>query len=96
MGKVELRVEIDAALLTEAEAAGVALDAALEAGVRRALEHRNARPLDLVERGRRQAADPVGAAARARAWAEENADAIRAHNDFVAAHSPFGEEWRRW
>jgi antitoxin CcdA len=43
-----------------------------------------------------QKVDPAGAEARAKRWAEENAEAIRIHNDFVAKHGVFGAEWRRW
>ncbi len=43
-----------------------------------------------------QKVDPAGAEARAKRWAEENAEAIRIHNEFVARHGVFGAEWRRW
>ena len=96
MGKTELRVEIDAVLLAEAEAIGVALDAALEAGVRQAINREKAEQLDLAERGRRQSTDPVGSHARAKAWTEENAEAIAEHNERIARRGLIGDEWRKW
>jgi antitoxin CcdA len=45
---------------------------------------------------RLQKVDPAGAEARARRWAEENAEAIAQHNGFVEEHGPFGAEWRSW
>lgn len=43
-----------------------------------------------------QKVDSAGAEARARRWAEENADAIAEHNRFVEEHGPFGAGWRTW
>lgn len=43
-----------------------------------------------------QKVDPAGAEARAKRWSEENAEAIKIHNEFVAKHGVFGAEWRRW
>lgn len=43
-----------------------------------------------------QTLDPAGAAARARRWAEDNAEAIEAQGRRVEREGCFGEEWRRW
>ncbi len=45
---------------------------------------------------RLQTLDPAGAEARARRWAEENAEAIRRHAARIEREGCFGEEWRRW
>jgi post-segregation antitoxin (ccd killing protein) len=66
------------------------------AGVRQALDHAKAPRVDIVERGRRQAADPVGAEARAKIWAEENAEAIAEPNERIARRGLIGDEWRKW
>ena len=74
MGKVELKLEIDADLLARAQAAGAEPQAMLEAALR-ALPDRPPVP-SLVESARLKALDPEGAQQRARAWSEENRDAI--------------------
>ncbi|WP_269513774.1 type II toxin-antitoxin system CcdA family antitoxin [Brevundimonas subvibrioides] len=43
-----------------------------------------------------QKVDPAGAEARAKRWAEENAEAIKAHNERIARHGVFGEDLRSW
>ncbi len=43
-----------------------------------------------------QKVDPAGAEARARRWAEENAEAIKAHNEAIARRGIFGADLRRW
>lgn len=98
MGKVEFRTEIDAALLKAAQDAGVGLSDATEAGLRLALEQasQTGSCIDLVAAGRRQRADPVAAERRARQWADENAEAIKTHNERIAARGMFGEDLRRW
>lgn len=50
----------------------------------------------LVERTLRARLSPDVAEARARQWAEENAEAIASFNQFVEENGAFGEEWRRW
>ncbi len=45
---------------------------------------------------RLQRLDPAGAAARARRWAEENAEALRMRGERIEREGCFGEEWRRW
>lgn len=43
-----------------------------------------------------QKVDPAGGEARARRWAEENAEAIRHNNEAVARRGVFGADLRRW
>ena len=40
--------------------------------------------------------DPAGAEARAKRWAEENAEAIRLHNERIQKRGVFGEDLRSW
>lgn len=80
MGKVELNVGIDPELVEQANRLGISIAGMDERALRLHL----------------QKVDPAGAEARAERWAEENAEAIKAHNDFVRKHGAFGAEWRRW
>lgn len=80
MGKIELNVGVDPELLAQAKRLGVAVAGMDESSLRLHL----------------QRIDPAGAEVRAKRWAEENAEAIRIHNAFVAEHGCFGAEWRRW
>lgn len=85
MGKAELKIEIDPAMVVEAERLGVDLPRAGLAGVEQALaRRRNALKSD-TER-----------AADARAWAEENAEALKAYNERIARDGIFGEDFRTW
>lgn len=43
-----------------------------------------------------QRVDPAGAEARAKRWAEENAEAIRLHNERIKKYGVFGEDFRTW
>lgn len=80
MGKVELNIGIDPELLAQAARLGVAVSGMDERALRLHL----------------QKVDPAGAEARAKRWAEENAEAIKIHNEFVEKHGSFGETWRSW
>jgi antitoxin CcdA len=80
MDKVEFNPGIEPALVEQAERLGISIAGMSEVQLRLQL----------------QKVDPAGAEARAKRWAEENAEAIRIHNDFVATHGVFGSEWRRW
>ena len=80
MGKVELRIEIDADLVDQAKAAGVTFDAAVEAGLRRAISQKPS-PTD---------------AKKAKAWAAENAEAIADHKQRIKDGGIFGEDFRTW
>ena len=95
MGKTELKLEIDADLLAQVEAANIPLQRAVEAGLRLALEE-TPRPLGLVESARRKATDPKGAEERAAAWRRDKADAIASFNRYVEEHGAFGEDLSTW
>ena len=43
-----------------------------------------------------QKIDPAGAEERARRWAEENAEAIKAYNERINRRGVFGADLRRW
>ncbi|WP_395943691.1 type II toxin-antitoxin system CcdA family antitoxin [Brevundimonas sp.] len=64
MGKVELNIGIDPELVEQAQALGVSIVGMDERALRLHL----------------QKVDPAGAEARAKRWAEENAEAIEDHN----------------
>ncbi len=97
MGKAELKLEIDEELLSQARTAAVSLDAALEIGVRQILARMNEPPSEgIVAAAARQKADPAGAEARARKWAEDNAEAIADYNRRITERGLFGTEWRKW
>lgn len=80
MGKPERTIEIEPELLAQAARLGLDISGMDERSLRLHL----------------QKVDPAGAEERAKRWAEENAEAIRIHNEFVAKHGPFGAAWRRW
>ena len=85
MGKAELKIEIDPEVVAEAERLGVDLSRAGLAGVEQALaRRRNSLKTDAERAG------------EARAWAEENAEAIRLHNERIDHYGVFGEDLRRW
>lgn len=80
MGKVELNIGIDPELVEQAQALGISIAGMDERALRLHL----------------QRIDPVGAEARAKRWAEENAEAIKAYNDRIERDGCFGDEWRTW
>lgn len=43
-----------------------------------------------------QKLDPAGAEARAHRWAEENAEAIKDHNERIRRRGLIGDHFRRW
>lgn len=86
MGKAELRADIDESLLARAKAAGVSLDRAAERGLE----------IALAEAEQRRQMDADGAEERARKWAEDNAEAIRAYNERIERRGVFGADLRRW
>ena len=85
MGKAELKIEINAAMVAEAERLGVDLSTAGLAGVELAL----ARKRNALKTEAERAQD-------ARAWAEENAEALKAYNVRIARDGVFGEDFRTW
>jgi antitoxin CcdA len=85
MGKAELKIEIDPALVAEAERLGVDLSSAGLAGVERAIARR--RNALLTDEEREQ---------DARVWAEENAEALKAYHVRIERDGVFGEDFRTW
>jgi post-segregation antitoxin (ccd killing protein) len=79
MGKIELQVEIDEALLEQAKAAGIELTAVVERALRASLD-----------------SSPETGDRRAKAWVEENAEAIRDYNARIARRGIVGTDLRRW
>jgi antitoxin CcdA len=96
MGKVELRLEIDAELRAEAEALGVQFDQALEDGVKAAMHDERERLMGSFDFARDKRRNPAEAEAAARKWAEENAEAIRVHNERIETRGVWGRDLRRW
>lgn len=92
MDKIERKVELDESLLEQVEAAGLTL----EQVVRRGLSAAANRPVGIVANHERQKLDPAAAEERARQWAEENAEAIKAHKARIERRGVFGEDLRRW
>lgn len=80
MGKVELNIGIEPELVEQAKRLGISTAGMSEVQLRLHL----------------QKVDPAGAEARARRWAEENAEAIRAYNERIKRDGVFGEDWRTW
>ncbi len=85
MGKAELKIDIDPAMVEEADRLGVDLSKAGLAGVELALaRQRNANKTDEERAG------------DARAWAEENAEALKAYSARIERDGIFGEDFRTW
>ena len=82
MGKTELRIEMDDELLQDALDAGLDFKGLTEAAVRAALRK--------TPKGQALAEE------RARAWAAENAEAIKAHRERIKRFGVFGEDLRTW
>ncbi|MDG2522770.1 type II toxin-antitoxin system CcdA family antitoxin [Caulobacter segnis] len=80
MGKVDLNIEIDPELLSQAKKLGVSVVGLSETQLRLLL----------------QKIDPAGAEARARRWAEENAEAIKEHNERIERRGLISDHFRRW
>ena len=81
MAKPELKkIEIEPELLEQAARLGIDVTGVDERSLRLHL----------------QKVDPAGAEARAKRWAEENAEALKAHNERVARDGVFGEDFRTW
>ena len=81
MAKPELKkIEIEPELLEQAARLGIDVTGVDERSLRLYL----------------QTVDPAGAEARAKRWGEQNAEAIRLHNERIDRHGVFGEDLRRW
>ena len=77
MGKIELKIEIDADLLAKGQAAGLDMARTLEDGIR-------------------QATNADDGDARARKWAEENAEAIADYNKRIRERGLLSDQFRKW
>lgn len=95
MSKVELHLEVDSELLAHAEREGLSLDQALDAGIRAALKQ-PVRAMTIVEAAEHLKRHPQDMEAAARQWAEENAEAIKDHEERIAKYGVFGEDLRTW
>ena len=80
MDKPETASVIDPELLEQAARLGLSVDGMSERDLRLHL----------------QKVDPAGGDARARRWAEENAEAIKDHNERIRRRGSFGDQHRRW
>lgn len=80
MGKVELDIGIDPELLAQAKRLGISVAGMSESQLRLHL----------------QKIDPAGAEDRARRWAEENAEAIKEHNERIARRGLISDHFRKW
>jgi antitoxin CcdA len=80
MGKVELDIGIDPELLAQAERLGIPVAGMSETQLRLHL----------------QKVDPAGAEARARRWAKENAEALKAYRERIEKRGAFGDDLRTW
>jgi antitoxin CcdA len=80
MDAPNLAADIDPELLTQAHRLGLSVAGMSETQLRLHL----------------QKVDPVGAEDRARRWAEENAEAIKEHNERIARRGLISDYFRRW
>jgi antitoxin CcdA len=93
MGKVELKIEVDEALLAQAAECGLDIPRIVEEALKLALP-----PPGLAEGS---APDftfdkALSDEEKARRWAEENAEAIKAQRERIDAVGIFGEDLRTW
>ena len=83
MGKIELKIEIDAELLAKALEAGLSVGRIAEQGLERALA-------DIGP------SFGLSDEQKAMYWAKENTEAINAQRDRINAYGVFGEDLRTW
>ncbi len=93
MGKAELKIEIDADLLAQAKASGLDLAGIVVDALRLALP-----PAGFSEAGPSSPIDTetLSVEDKARRWAEENAEAIKAQRERIDAVGVFGDDLRTW
>lgn len=82
MGKAELRIEIDQALLDEARALNIDVEALTVESLRAMLDQKRTAVASDQDKSRQ--------------WATENAEAIALHHDRIDRHGVFGEDVRTW
>lgn len=80
MGKVELNIGIEPELVEQAQRLGISIAGMSEVQLRLHL----------------QKVDPAGAEARAKRWAEENAEAIKDHNRRIRERGLLSDHFRTW
>jgi len=80
MDAPELDIGIDPELLAQAQRLGISIAGLSETQLRLHL----------------QKVDPAGAEDRAKRWAEENAEAIKEHNERIARRGLISDHFRRW
>ena len=81
MGKLEPNLHVDADLLARAEAVGISPEFIAEQAIRREMVRRTT---------------PEQQEARAKQWAKENAEAIKAHREQIEKYGVFGDDLRTW
>ena len=93
MGKAELKIEVDEALLAHARERGLDIAGVVEDALRQALP-----PRGVAEDGAPDFAveQALSDEEKARRWAEENAEAIKAQRERIDAVGIFGEDLRTW
>ena len=80
MDAPELHLGIDPELLAQAQRLGLSITGMSETQLRLHV----------------QKIDPAGAEERARRWAEENAEALKAYRERIEQHGVFGDDLRTW
>ena len=93
MGKAELNIEVDEALLAQARERGLDIGGLVEDALRHALP-----PRGVAEDGAPDFAveQALSDEEKARRWTEENAEAIKAQRERIDAVGIFGEDLRTW
>jgi post-segregation antitoxin (ccd killing protein) len=93
MAKVD-KVEIDAALLQRARALGLSVETLASESIKREIARRQGMGVGEDP----QPFTPVDSTtgAKAKRWADENADAIADQQERIADHGVFGEDFRTW
>jgi antitoxin CcdA len=81
MGKPELNLHVEEDLLALAQEAGISPDYIAERAIRREVALRMT---------------PKQQEARSKQWAEENAEAIKAHREQIERYGVFGDDLRTW
>ena len=93
MGKAELKIEVDEALLAQAREHGLDIAGLVEDALRHALPTRGVAEGGTPDFAVEQAPSDEE---KARRWTEENAEAIKAQRERIDAVGIFGEDLRTW